>query len=93
MDAVRVGGISEFLLISLMSRKFGVPVIPHVGDMGQIHQHLVLYNHIALGHPHLFLEAIPHLRQYFRHPVRLENGYYAAPQVPGSSCDFVDGTV
>lgn len=93
VDAVRVGGISEFLLISLMSRKFGVPVIPHVGDMGQIHQHLVLYNHIALGHPHLFLEAIPHLRQYFRHPVRLENGYYAVPQVPGSSCDFVDGTV
>ena len=93
VDAVRVGGISEFLLISLMSRKFGVPVIPHVGDMGQFHQHLVLYNHIALGHPHLFLEAIPHLRQYFRHPVRLENGYYAAPQVPGCSCDFVDGTV
>ncbi len=92
-DAVRVGGISEFLLISLMSRKFGIPVIPHVGDMGQIHQHLVLYNHIALGHPNLFLEAIPHLRKYFRYPVQLENGYYAVPQVPGNTCDFADGTV
>lgn len=90
VDAVRVGGISEFILISLMSRKSGVPVIPHVGDMGQIHQHMVLYNHIALGHPHLFLEAIPHLRKYFRHPVCLENGYYMVPQVPGSSCDFAD---
>ena len=90
VDAVRVGGISEFILISLMSKKYGVPVIPHVGDMGQIHQHMVLFNHIAVGHPNLFLEAIPHLRQYFKYPVMLENGYYAVPQVPGSTCDFVD---
>ena len=90
VDGVRVGGISEFILISLMSKKYGVPVIPHVGDMGQIHQHMVLFNHIAVGHPNLFLEAIPHLRQYFKHPVMLENGYYAVPQVPGSTCDFVD---
>lgn len=90
VDAVRVGGISEFILISLMSKKYGIPVIPHVGDMGQIHQHMVLFNHIAVGHPNLFLEAIPHLRQYFKYPVMLENGYYAVPQVPGSTCDFVD---
>lgn len=90
VDAVRVGGISEFILISLMSKKCGVPVIPHVGDMGQIHQHMVLFNHIAVGHPNLFLEAIPHLRKYFRDPVQLENGYYTVPQTPGSSCDFVD---
>ncbi len=90
VDAVRVGGISEFILISLMSRKFGVPVIPHVGDMGQIHQHLVLFNHIAVGHPNLFLEAIPHLRQYFQNPVELKDGYYAVPQTPGSSSDFAD---
>lgn len=53
-------------------------------------QHMVLFNHIAVGHPNLFLEAIPHLRQYFKYPVMLENGYYAVPQVPGSTCDFVD---
>lgn len=50
VDAVRVGGISEFLTISLLSKKFGIPVLPHVGDMGQIHQHLVLFNHIGMGH-------------------------------------------
>ncbi|MDD3347970.1 enolase C-terminal domain-like protein [Oscillibacter sp.] len=90
VDAVRVGGISEFILISLMSKKANVPVIPHVGDMGQIHQHMVLFNHIAVGHPNMFLEAIPHLRQYFKYPVELENGYYAVPQVPGSTCDFAE---
>jgi L-fuconate dehydratase len=50
VDAVRVGGVSEFLVISLLSKKFGIPVLPHVGDMGQIHQHLVLFNHIGVGH-------------------------------------------
>src|SRR3546814_10120672 len=42
VDVVRVGGVSEFILISLLSKKYGVPVVPNVGDMGQIHQHLVL---------------------------------------------------
>ena len=42
VDCTRVGGVSEFLTVSLLARKFGLPVVPHVGDMGQIHQHLVL---------------------------------------------------
>ena len=90
VDALRVGGISEFILISLMSRKCNIPVIPHVGDMGQIHQHMVLFNHISVGHPKLFLECIPHLQKYFKHPARIQDGVYAVPQEPGSSSDFVD---
>ncbi|NSL90820.1 mandelate racemase [Chitinophaga sp. Mgbs1] len=88
VDAVRVGGVSEFITISLLCRKFGVPVVPHVGDMGQLHQHLVLFNHIAMGHEALFLEHIPHLSAHFVHPVRIENGVYITPQEPGSSCDL-----
>ncbi len=87
-DAVRVGGVSEFITISLLCRKFGVPVVPHVGDMGQLHQHLVLFNHIAMGHEALFLEHIPHLKEHFLHPVRIEQGVYVTPQEPGSSCDL-----
>jgi len=88
VDAVRVGGVSEFITISLMCRKFGVPVVPHVGDMGQLHQHLVLFNHIAMGHEALFLEHIPHLKQHFTHPIKIDNGVYVTPQEPGSSCDL-----
>ena len=87
-DAVRVGGVSEFITISLLSKKFGVPVVPHVGDMGQLHQHLVLFNHIGMGHEALFLEHIPHLKQHFVHPIKIENGVYVTPQEPGSSCDL-----
>ncbi|WP_375585832.1 enolase C-terminal domain-like protein [Cyclobacterium xiamenense] len=88
VDAVRVGGVSEFLLISLLSRKFNIPVLPHVGDMGQIHQHLVLYNHISLGHPAILLEHIPHLKEYFKFPARVLGGRYKTPQDPGASTDF-----
>ena len=88
VDAVRVGGVSEFITVSLLCRKFGIPVVPHVGDMGQLHQHLVLFNHISLNHEALFLERIPHLQQHFLHPVKVENGVYRTPGEPGSSCDF-----
>jgi L-fuconate dehydratase len=88
VDCTRVAGISEFLAVSLLARRFGLPVVPHVGDMGQIHQHLVLFNHIAMGHEALFLECIPHLQQYFVAPARVENGVYVTPQAPGCSSDL-----
>jgi len=88
VDAVRVGGVSEFITVSLLCRKFGIPVVPHVGDMGQLHQHLVLFNHISMGHEALFLEHIPHLQKHFVTPVHIENGFYKTPQEIGSSCDL-----
>jgi len=87
-DCTRLAGISEFLTVSLLARKFGLPLVPHVGDMGQIHQHLVLFNHIAIGHEALFLECIPHLQRYFVVPARVENGVYVTPQIPGCSSDL-----
>ncbi|MGB3329955.1 MAG: enolase C-terminal domain-like protein, partial [Thermomicrobiales bacterium] len=88
VDAVRVAGVSEFLAVSLLARQAGLPVVPHVGDMGQIHQHLVLANHIALGLDPLFLEYIPHLREHFVHPAIVEGGRYRTPQEPGASSDL-----
>jgi L-fuconate dehydratase len=89
VDAVRVGGVSEFITVSLLCRKYGIPVVPHVGDMGQLHQHLVLFNHISMGHEALFLEHIPHLQPYFVHPAIIQDGVYQTPQEPGSSCDLI----
>jgi len=89
-DATRLAGVSEFLTVSLLARKLGLPVVPHVGDMGQIHQHLVLFNHIALGNEVLFLEHIPHLLSHFVFPAQVEDGVYKTPQEPGASTDLVD---
>ena len=91
-DCTRLAGVSEFIAVSLLARKHGLPIVPHVGDMGQIHQHLVLFNHVALGHDSLFLEYIPHLREYFAEPARVEGGVYLTPQQPGSSSDVKDTT-
>ncbi|HYT21875.1 MAG TPA: enolase C-terminal domain-like protein [Candidatus Polarisedimenticolia bacterium] len=87
-DCTRLAGVSEFLTVSILARKFSLPIAPHVGDMGQLHQHLVLFNHIALGHDVLFLEHIPHLRSQFVLPARVEHGHYQTPQAPGASCDL-----
>ena len=76
VDCTWVAGISEFLTVSLLARKFGLRGVPHVGEMGQIHQHLVLFNHIALGHDAVFLECIPHLQPQFVNPAQIERGVY-----------------
>jgi len=89
VDAVRVAGVSEFITVSLLARKFGLKVVPHVGDMGQLHQHLVLFNHLVLGLERVFLEYIPHLRDRFVHPAEVSDGIYRTPQTPGASCDLV----
>jgi L-fuconate dehydratase len=83
-DALRLAGVSEFLVVSLMARRAGLSVIPHVGDMGQLHQHLVLFNHIALGLPAEMLEYIPHLSDRFENPARVADGVYLTPSGPGS---------
>jgi hypothetical protein len=87
-DCTRLAGISEYLAVTLLATKYPVRVVPYVGDMGQIHQHLVMFNHIALGHEKLFLEHIPHLREYFVNPAQIEDGRYQAPQQPGASTDL-----
>jgi len=87
-DCTRLAGVSEFLAVSLMAKEFGLPIAPHVGDMGQLHQHLVLFNHIAMGHEALLLEHIPHLRSHFVLPAQVSGGVYKTPQEPGASCDL-----
>jgi L-fuconate dehydratase len=88
VDCTRVAGISEFLTVSFMAKIFNRPVVPHVGDMGQMHQHLMFFNHIALDHEMAFLEHIPHLRKHFVHPAEVSSGVYRTPQAPGASTDL-----
>src|ERR1700676_2154334 len=87
-DCTRLAGVSEFLTVSLLAKKFFLPVVPHVGDMGQLHQHLVLFNQIGLGLKSAFLEHIPHLKNHFVHPAQVRDGCYKTPQEPGASCDL-----
>jgi L-fuconate dehydratase len=87
-DCTRLAGVSEFLAVSLLARQFSLPVVPHAGDMGQVHQHLALFNHIALGHEALYLEYIPHLSAHFVNPAEVTGGRYRPPQDSGASADL-----
>jgi len=88
VDCTRVAGVSEFICVSLLASKHGIPVIPHVGDMGQVHQHLVVFNHVSLDIPKLYLEYIPHLKDFFEEPADVRDGKYVIPRSPGSSSSF-----
>ena len=92
-DCTRLAGVSEFLTVSLLAKRAGLPIVPHVGDMGQIHQHLVLFNHIAMAHEAIFLEHIPHLRPHFVFPAIVEDGRYLTPQEPGASTELKEPSV
>jgi len=91
-DCTRLAGVSEFLTVSLMAKKFNLPIVPHVGDMGQLHQHLVLFNHIAVNHEIVFLEHIPHLKEHFVFPANVSDGFYKTPEEPGASTDMILNT-
>lgn len=84
-DVVRLGGLPEYLAVALMAAKAGVTVLPHAGDMGQLHQHLIYFTRCRLGMPELPLEMIPHLAEHFLEPCTIENGRYVTPRAPGSS--------
>ncbi len=87
-DVTRLAGVSEFITVSMLAKKLNLPVVPHVGDMGQLHQHLVLFNRIALGHEVFFLEHIPHLQSDFVFPAQVQDGFYKTAQEPGASSDL-----
>ena len=89
-DVLRLGGLPEWLAVSLLAAKAGLPVVPHAADMGQIHQHLVFWQTITLGREPCYVEAIPHLRDHFTDPATIVNGRYQAPSTPGASTRLND---
>ena len=84
VDAMRVAGVSEFIVVSMLTRKAGLSLIPHVGDVGQLHRHLVFFNRVALGLPAELLEYIPHLADRFEDPAVVEDGRYVTPTAVGA---------
>ena len=84
VDATRVGGITEWLQVAGLAAAYDLPVCPHVGEMGQVHQHLVASTQNAP-----MLEYIPWIRHIFADPATVEHGYYALPQMPGAATEIL----
>ena len=92
IDAARVGGVNENLAILLLAAKFGVRVFPHAGGVGlcELVQHLAMADYVAISGSmeDRAIEYVDHLHQHFVDPIRLRNGRYLAPTVPGFSAQM-----
>ena len=78
-DITRLAGISEYLRVADLAYGYRMPVVAHVGDMGQVHVHLSYYHEMTT-----MLEYIPWIKRCFEEPIKVENGVYAKPQNPGA---------
>lgn len=78
-DVTRLGGITEFLQVADAAHLRRLPVAAHAGDMGQVHVHLS-YAHPATA----TLEYIPWIKDHFIEPIRVEDGSFVRPQMPGA---------
>jgi len=79
VDVTRVAGVSEWLDVAGLAACHGLPVVPHAGDMGQVHQHLVAATPAAIG-----IEYIPWTRELFEDPITAKDGQVLVPQRPGA---------
>ena len=78
-DAVRLAGVTEWWTVAELAHSYRLPVVPHVGDMVQLHVHC------CLAHPACaLLEYIPWLRDWMERPVEVKDGYYVTPTEPGA---------
>jgi len=89
IDGARVGGVNENLAIILMAAKFNVPVCPHAGGVGlcEYVQHLSMFDFISVtgSMENRLIEYVDHLHEHFLDPVRIQQGCYLAPILPGYS--------
>lgn len=79
VDALRVAGISEWLAVADKAQEMGLPVVPHVGDMMQVHQH-TSFAHPACG----LLEFIPWTQHCFEEPAVVFDGEFRLPETYGA---------
>jgi L-alanine-DL-glutamate epimerase-like enolase superfamily enzyme len=87
-DVTRLGGITEYIQVAHTAHAHRLPVVAHVGDMGQVHVHLS-YWHPATS----MLEYIPWIKECFAEPIRVEAGCYVRPQMPGAGCTLTPAAI
>lgn len=82
-DAVRLAGITEWWRVAELAHAFRKPVVPHIGDMMQVHLQL------AIAHPACtLLEHIPWMRECFVEPATVRDGVFVLPERPGAGTEL-----
>lgn len=87
-DAVRLAGVTEWWRVAELAHAHRRPVVPHIGDMMQVHLHL------AIAHPACdLLEYIPWMRDLFVEPATVQGGRFVLPTAPGAGTTLRDGAL
>ncbi|WP_324642985.1 L-fuconate dehydratase [Pseudarthrobacter sp. LT1] len=96
LDSTRVAGVNENIAILLLAAKFGVPVCPHAGGVGlcELVQHFSFFDYAVVGRSqeNRMVEFVDHLHEHFAEPVRITNGRYAAPELPGTGAEMLSAS-
>lgn len=87
LDAARLGGLNEVIVVLLLAAKYDIPVCPHGGGVGlcEYTQHISMFDYIAVSGSmeDRLLEYVDHLHEHFLDPVRIRQGRYLVPDAPG----------
>lgn len=79
-DVTRLGGVTEYIQVADLALAHRLPVVPHAGEMSQVHVHL------SYWHPaSTILEYIPWIKDHFEEPIQVQDGVYKRPEQPGAS--------
>lgn len=97
VDAARLGGLNEVILVVLMAAKFDVPICPHAGGVGlcEYVQHISMFDYIAVSGSleGRVLEYVDHLHEHFVDPVIVRQGRYQVPTAAGYSITMHDDSL
>jgi L-fuconate dehydratase len=89
LDAARLGGLNEVIVVLLLAAKYDIPVCPHGGGVGlcEYTQHISMFDYIAVSGSleGRLLEYVDHLHEHFVDPVKMRRGHYLVPEAPGYS--------
>lgn len=83
VDVTRVAGVTEWLQVAADASAHGLWVVPHAGDMMQVHQHLIA---ATFARQPAMIEYIPWTLEVYEQPCRVERaGIVELPELPGAS--------
>jgi L-fuconate dehydratase len=97
IDSCRLAGVNENIAVILLAAKFGIPVCPHAGGVGlcEYVQHLAAFDYLRVSASleNRIVEFVDHLHEHFVDPVRIRQGHYLLPELPGYSIEIFPETL
>ena len=97
VDACRIGGLNEVLVVLLLAAAHEIPVCPHAGGLGlcEYVQHIAMIDAVCVSGivEDRTTEYAGHLHEHFRDPVEIRAGHYLVPRAPGCSIEMLPESI